>query len=312
MQETYQFIDPAQVARISDLELLARTVVEGLFTGLHRSPQTGSAIEFAQYRPYAQGDDPRHIDWHLYARTDRLRIKQFQEETNLRCTLLLDCSASMSYNSGEVSKFQYARMLAACLAMILQQQRDSAGFIAYHHDLLQYIPPRTSPHHIRRILVALDRLEPEGKTDTAAALHYLGDVLKPRGMVILISDLLHPVEMMIEHLTSLRARRHDVLVLQISDPAEQEFPFEQSQTFIDLETGEEQFAVPDNVRDLYLENRKKHFDEIRDACLVSEIDLAEFSTIEPLDRALHYFLQQRAHSLLTSSSAGRRSGRTAR
>lgn len=309
MDESYQFIDPSQLARISDLELLARTTVEGLLTGLHKSPHTGSAIEFAQYRPYAQGDDPRHIDWHLYARTDRLRIKQFQEETNLRCTLLFDCSASMNYGSGSVTKFQYARMLAACLSMLLQTQRDSIGLVAYHHDLLEYMPPRSSAHHVRRMLLTLDGLKPEGQTDTAGALHYLGDVLRPRGMVILISDLLHPLDDMIDHLKSLRARRHDVVVFQVSDPAEQEFPFDQSQTFIDLETGAEQFAVPDNVREVYLENRRVHFEEIRKACVSSEIELAEFTTAEPLDHALHRFLQRRSRSLLTSSSASRKSGR---
>ncbi len=301
MNEKLQHIDPAQLAKIADLQLLARTVVEGLMTGLHRSPHTGSAIEFAQYRPYTQGDDPRFIDWHLYGRTDRLRIKQYQEETNLRCTLLLDCSASMDYGSGPITKFTYARMLTACLAMILQTQRDSAGFIGYHHDLLTYLPPRVSATHVRRIFAELDRIKPEGQTDTPRALHYLGDVLPPRGMVILVSDLLHPVEQMIDHLKSVRARRHDVVVMQITDPAERDFPFEQSQTFIDVESGQEQFAVPANVREIYLENRWRHFSAIRGACLAAEIDMVEFFTNEPLDRALHFFLHQRRNSLMTSS-----------
>ncbi len=306
MAPTLSSIDPAQLAKIADLQLLARTVVEGMLSGLHRSPHSGSSIEFAQYRPYTQGDDPRHIDWNLYGRTDRLHIKQFQEETNLRCTLILDCSASMGYGSGDLNKFQYARMLAACMAMILHKQRDAVGFIAHHEALLDYVPPRTAPHHLNRILVDLDNLDAAGQTDATGALHYLGDVLQPRGMVVLISDLLHPVEETIKHLKSLRARRHDVLVIQISDTAEQTFPFERTTTFVDMESGGEQYAVPDTVREQYLENRESHFALLRQECLASEIDLAEFTTDEPLDRALYFFLRHRAHALMTTSLKQRR------
>lgn len=307
MPATPHFIDPAILAQIGDLQLLAGTVVEGLMTGMHRSPHSGSSIEFAQYRPYAQGDDPRFIDWRLFGRTDRLHVKQFQEETNLRCTLLLDCSGSMDYTSGGVTKFDYARMLVACMTMILHRQHDAVGLVAYHHELLSYVPPRTAANHMRRIFTELDGLQAEGRTDTAGALHYLGDALKPRGMVVLVSDLLHPVEQMVDHLKSLRARRHDLLVLQISDPAEQEFPFDKSATFVDLESGKEQFALPENVRDQYLENRRRHFDQIRKQCLNAEVDIAEFTTNEPLDRALRFFLQHRSHALMSSSPRGRSS-----
>lgn len=294
-------IDPEQLAQIGDLQLLARTVVEGMMSGMHRSPVSGSSIEFAQYRPYAQGDDPRFVDWKLFGRTDRLHLKQYEEETTMRCTILLDCSASMDYGSGRITKFNYARMLAACIAMLLQMQRDAAGLVAYHEKLVQYVPPLSNKHHLRRIFVELEGLRPQGPTDTAGALHFLGDVLKPRGMVVLISDLLHPIDEMIDHLRSLRARRHDVLVLQISDPAEQTFPFDASQTFIDAESGREQYAVPDTVREQYLENRKRHFDRIRGECLAFEIDIEEFTTSEPLDRALHFFLHRRNHALVRSS-----------
>lgn len=310
MTDKLHFIDPAQLAAIDDLELTARTVVEGFMTGRHRSPHSGSAIEFAQYRPYTQGDSPREIDWKLYGRTDRLHIKQHQEETNLRCTLILDCSASMAYASGAVTKFQYARMLVACLAMILDNQRDSVGFIAVHGDKLDYVPPRSLPHHLRRLFVMLDNMRPAGSADSTGALHYLGDVIKPRGMAVLVSDLLHPLEEMIQHLKSLRARRHDVLVFQISDPFEQSFPFDKTATFIDLESGGEQYAVPDTVREQYLTNRARHFDQIRKECLANEIGITEFTTSEPLDRALHYFLNHRMRGLMTSGL--KRSGAGAR
>lgn len=308
MYETLKFVDPAQLAGIEDLQLLARTVVEGLMTGLHRSPNSGTSIEFNQYRPYAQGDDPRAVDWRLYGRTDRLHIKQFQEETNLRCTLLIDCSASMDYASGAVTKFDYARMLAACLAMILQKQQDQAGLVAYHEELVSYLPPRRSRTQRHQLFTELARLEPQGRTDTAGALHYLGEVLAPRGMVVLISDLLHPLDEVLDHLRTLRARRHDVIVFQISDPAEQTFPFDKTQTFIDAESGAEQYAVPDAVRGQYLENRARHFAEIRRECLANEIHHAELTTDEPLEQALHLFLKQRSHALMTSNRSRRQTG----
>jgi len=309
MQETVQFIDPVELAGLNDLELMARTVVEGFMAGLHRSPHSGASIEFAQYRAYAQGDPLRDVDWKLYGRTDRLHIKQYEDETTLRCTVLVDCSASMDYGSGAVTKFQYARMLAACIAMILNDQRDATGLIAYHDALITYVPPVNARNHLRRILVELDNLDPRGATDAPAALHYLGDVLRPRGMVVLISDLLHPAEQMIEHLKSLRARRHDVIVLQVADEAEQTFPFDESATFVDAESGSEQYAVPDAVREQYLDNRRAHFDAIRAECLANEIDIAEFVTTEALDRALHHFLHHRNNALLrTAQRASTRPG----
>jgi uncharacterized protein (DUF58 family) len=305
---TLRFIDPAQLVGIKDLQLMARTVVDGLMSGLHRSPHSGSSIEFAQYRPYSQGDDLRKIDWRLFARTDRLHIKQYEEETTLRCTILLDCSGSMDYSSHAVQKFQYARILAASLAVLLQRQRDAVGLIAYHHELLTYIPPLSNVRHLRRVLVELDQIEAEGHTDTPGALHYLGDVLKPRGMVVLISDLLHPLDEMLDHLKSLKARRQDVLVLQISDPAEQTFPFDESATFVDAESGKEQYAVPEAVREQYLENRHNHFEQIRKECLSSEIDIAEFTTNEPLDAALRFFLHNRSRSIGVAAGKGRTAG----
>ncbi len=301
MASYLHFIDPAELARIADLAVLARTVVDGFLAGIHRSPHSGASIEFAQYRPYTQDGDSRRIDWKLFARADRLYVKQYQEETNMRCTLLLDCSASMDYASGSVTKFHYARMLTACLAMILHRQRDAVGFLAYHREVLCYLPPRNDARHLQRLFVELETLQPAGSTDTAGALRQLGEFIQPRGLVALVSDLLHPADRMIEHLKSLRARRHDVMVLQVADPAEQTFPFEKTATFVDAESGSERFTVPAQVRQEYLENRRAHFDRIRRECVSAEMDLEEFATSEPLDRALHFFLHRRNHSLLTSS-----------
>lgn len=309
MQKAVHFIDPAELARISDLQLLARTVVAGLGGGVHRSVYMGSSAEFAQYRPYSQGDDLRFVDWRLYGRSDRLHVKQFQDESNLRCTIVLDCSASMEYGSGAVDKFRYAQMLAASLAMLMAQQRDAVGFAAYHRELVTHIPALRQAGQLHRILVEIDRLRPAGAgTDTAGALHRVGDVLHARGMVVLIGDLLHPIEDMVRQLRSLHAQRHDVLVLQISDPAEQTFSFTQSVMLVDAEDGRSQYAVPEAVRAAYLENRNRHFEAIRQACLSSEIDIEEFVCTEPLDRALNRFLHRRVRALYATSRRHSRSG----
>ncbi len=307
MSNEYSLIDPIVLSNIDDLMLLARTVVDGFSTGLHRSGRFGTSIEFAQYRPYVQGDDPRFVDWDLYARTDRLHTKQFQEETNMRCTLLLDCSGSMDYASGEITKFAYARMLSACLAILLFRQKDAVGLIGFEEKLKLYIPPRISTPHLRRIFVELTHLHPEGKTDIAKALEYLGNVMPSRGMVILISDFLQPSDEMLHYLKLLKAKRHDVILFQISDPAEQTFPFQRSMTYIDAESDQELFIVPESVRDEYLQNRNHHFQTIQNECISSEIEIEEFITTDPLDRVLHKFITSRARLFHSYANRGGRS-----
>lgn len=292
-------IDPRQLAGMADLELLARSVVEGFLSGVHRSPNTGSSVEFAQYRPYTQGDDLRFLDWKLFGRTDRLHLKQFQEETNLRCTILLDCSASMDYGTTSMTKFAYGRALCACLATILRKQGDALGLICYHEDLLCHLPPSADSRQLRRILVQLANIQAAEATDAPGALRFLGDVLKPRGMVVLITDFLHPLPEVVAHLKSLRARRHDVLVMQISDPAERDFPFDKSLTLQDLEDNDELFVVPDEVREAYLENRANHFSAVRAEALGAEVDIVELSCDQPLDQALRSFLHHRTKTLKT-------------
>ncbi|MBD3265269.1 DUF58 domain-containing protein [bacterium] len=299
-------LDPDQLLQITDLQILARTVVEGFLTGIHKSPYTGASIEFAQYRPYVQGDDPRFIDWSLYARTDRLRTKQFQKETNLRSTILLDCSASMNYTSGNITKFHYARVLAACLAMLLIQQNDETGLITFHESVDTFIPPRTHAKHLSRILVALNNAEVQGQTDVVTALKFIGDFFTHRGMIILISDFLSPLDTILPYIKQLRTQQHDLLLLQIADPAEQTFDFKKSATFIDTESQKELFVVPDYAREEYLANRHRHFEALHRECATFEIAMDEFTITQPFDRALHFFLQQR-NRLLTSTGVRRSS-----
>lgn len=301
MRSEAHFIQPEELAGVTDLQLLARTVVEGFMAGLHRSPHFGASIEFAQYRPYVQGDDPRFVDWDLYARTDRLHTKQFHEESNLRCTLLLDSSASMQYGSGALTKFHYARMMAACLAYLLIRQNDAAGLSVFDSGIQAFLPPRASKRHLQRILVELTHAEASGETDLSGSIQRVNETAPPNGMVIVISDLLEAADEIAKQIRLLRARRFDVLVMQISDPAEQTFTFDKDAQLLDLETSRTQWVDPDEVREQYLKNRNRHFDELRAACLTARAEIDEFNTAEPFDRSLYFFLRARNQILAASS-----------
>jgi len=294
-------IAPEDLAKVTDLCLLAQTLVAGQQLGLHRSPHSGVSVEFAQYRPYTQGDDPRFVDWRRYGRTDRLHIKEFHEETNMRCTLLLDCSASMGYGTTALSKFRYAQILAASLAWLLTVQHDEVALAAYHESICAHIPFQRRTNQVRRLIAALEGLSPAGQTATGDALAWVGDVMTSRGMVVLISDLLQPLPVVETQLRALRARRHDVLVFQIADAAEETFPFTSDVTLRDAEGHEERPADQERVRDVYLANRTAHFDRIREVCLGYEIDYEVLRTDRPMDHALQQFLHRRSHALMTSS-----------
>lgn len=294
-------IAPEDLAQVNDLWLLAQTLVAGQQLGLHRSPHSGVSIEFAQYRPYAQGDDPRFVDWRRYGRTDRLHIKEFHEETNMRCTILLDCSASMGYGTTALTKFRYAQILAASLAWLLTLQHDEVALAAYHERIETHIPFQRRGHQVRRLIAAMEGLTPGGQTATGDALAWAGGVMASRGMVVLISDLVQPLPVVETQLRALRARRHDVLVFQIADIAEETFPFTSEVTLRDVEAPEERPADQVHIRDQYLANRAAHFDRIREVCLGHEIDFESLRTDRPLDVALQQFLHRRTHALLRTS-----------
>ena len=292
-----RFIDPAELARLANLPLIARTVVAGLGAGLHRGWRIGGAAEFAQYRPYVPGDDPRRVDWRLYGRSDRLYIRQFDEETNVACTVLLDCSGSMDYGSGAVDKFAYGQMLAACLVLLAAAQGDAVGLVAFRDEVVCCEPARSQVEQPQRLLARLDGLAAGGTMAAAQALAFAAESLPARGLVVLISDLLQPVAALAAGLRQLGARRHDTVVLQIGDPAEETFPFERSLELIDAEDGRRQVVVPGLVRQGYLDNRRRHFQQIRRLCLEAGIDWAEFSCAAPLDLALHHYIHRRRRLL---------------
>ena len=292
-----QFLDPAVVARLGTLELKARTIVEGFLSGLHRSPFKGFSVEFAEYRQYIPGDDLSTIDWKVYARSDRYYVKKFEEETNLDCHVMIDASGSMAYGSGPMTKFEYGACLAASLGYLINRQRDACGLTAFDEKMVAMLPASSRPGHLRAMLLTLDRLRPGSRTDVAKPLHQLADSLVKRGMVVLISDLLDEPDAVIRGLKHFTFRGNDVIVFQILDPDEIDFPFERATRFEDLETTEEIMAVPGAVRDHYLSEIGALMTRYRRQLGAAGIDYQLLSTKHPLELALLSYLSTRSRAL---------------
>jgi uncharacterized protein (DUF58 family) len=290
-----RFLDPALIARLGSLELKARTVVEGFIAGLHRSPYRGFSVEFAEYRQYIPGDDLSTLDWKVYARSDRYYVKRFEEETNLECHLLLDVSASMAYRGGSaMSKLDYASVLAGSLAYLMNRQRDSVALLAFDDEIRQRIPAGARPGHLHRILLALERLPPGRRSNLARPLRQLAEALTRRGLVIVLSDLLDERELVVRGLEQLRSRGTDVIVFQVLDPYELQFPFARAARFQDVETGDEIVMDPPRGRAAYLDAldglREYYTRTLRGA----GIDFLTLDTSAPLDRALVAYLDTRS------------------
>jgi uncharacterized protein (DUF58 family) len=291
------FLDPAVVARLGTLELKARTIVEGFLSGLHRSPFKGFSVEFAEYRQYIPGDDLSTIDWKVFARSDRYYVKKFEEETNLDCHVMLDASGSMAYGSGAMTKFEYGACLAASLGYLMNRQRDAVGLTAFDERIVQMLPASARGGHLRNLLITLERLTPGRETNLARPLHQLADSLSKRGMVVLISDLLDDPEAVIRGLKHFQFRGTDVIVFQVLDPDEIDFPFERATRFEDLETSDEVMAVPSVVRDHYMREIGGLIDRYRRELGAVGIDYHLMRTSEPLELALLAYLSTRARTL---------------
>jgi uncharacterized protein (DUF58 family) len=291
-----QFLDPAVVARLGNLELKARTVVEGFLSGLHRSPFKGFSVEFAEYRQYIPGDDLSTIDWKVYARSDRHYVKKFEEETNLHCHVMLDISGSMAYGSRGITKYQYGQCLAASLAYLMNRQRDAAGLAAFDEKIVTMLPASARPGHLNAILVTLDRLELGTETNVSKPLHQLADSLSKRGMVVLISDLLDDPERVIRGLKHFRFRGTDVIVFHLLDPDELAFPFERATRFEDMETQDEVLAVPVVVRDHYLKAIGALIERYKRELGAAGIDYQLLTTDQPLELALLAYLSTRGRT----------------
>jgi len=288
------FLKPEVLASISSLELRARAVVEGFLSGLHRSPFKGFSVEFAEYRQYTPGDDPRGIDWKVYGRTDKYYVKEFEEETNLNCYFLLDLSNSMTYASGAVSKLTYATWLIASLGYLMLRQRDSSGLITFTDKIETHIPAALKTSHLYTMFAALEKAQPGARTDLGNPLHQVADSLGSKGLLILISDCLDKPEKLLDALQHFRFRGHDVILFHVMDDAELTFPFYNSTRFVGLE-GEGTFAaVPKDVKQGYLERLNKHMAEIRAGCGLQRVDYKLLNTSTPLDFALQAYLAARA------------------
>jgi uncharacterized protein (DUF58 family) len=293
-----QFLSPEVVAGLGTLELKARTVVEGLLLGLHRSPFRGSSVEFAEYRQYIPGDDPSTVDWKVYARSDRHYVKKFEHDTNVEVQLLLDVSASMAYRSGTgMTKLQYGQCLTAALAYLLTGQRDAVGLGIYDDVLREYVPAAVKAGQLTRLLIALDHARAGESSDTAAALKQVADRLRRRGLIVVCSDLLDDQVRVIDGLRLLRARGMEVVVFHVLDEAELTFPFEQAGTFRDVETGEEVLTHGPAARQSYLDAvgawRDRYVGELRGA----GIDYQLAITSAPLDLSLLRWLGARGRTL---------------
>jgi uncharacterized protein (DUF58 family) len=291
--QSMRFIDPKTLTRISSLELVARTVVEGFISGLHRSPHFGFSVDFAEYRSYRPGDDIRKIDWKVFGRTDRFFVKEFEGETNTSIHLILDCSRSMTYGSQGIKKLEYGQYLAASLGYFAFKQRDSVGFISYDDDIIDYIPARGSIGHLNTVLHAIERAQPGEKTNFVKPLVDISGRLRRRGIVVVISDLYDEPDKVLDGLRHLVSRGNDVIVFQIMDPAELHFDFSSAAQFVDMETHAEMHVIPDYVRKEYLRLLRNQISENEKACLKDRMDFSMIDTSQPLDSALFGYLVRR-------------------
>ena len=291
-----RFLDPELLARVGSLELLARTVVEGFMSGLHRSPFTGFSTEFTEYRQYNPGDDLRYLDWRLLARTDRYFIKKYRADTNTQCHLLIDTSASMNYaHASSVTKLQYAQFLAASLAYLLSRQQDAVGLVGFADKVHTHVPARNRTGHMRTIFGNLSLLQPGGETDPAASLHQLAEILTRRGIVVVISDFYDQPDRLGEAFQHLRFKGHDTVAFQVLDQNELDFDFNDAVLLLeDAETQEQMPVLPDVVMDGYRERMRRHVDEMRLCAASNNVDYELLTTKQPLDFALLSFLSRRA------------------
>jgi len=301
---TSRFLDPEVLAEISRLDLRARQVVSGFVSGLHKSPRKGYSVEFAEHREYVAGDDIRHIDWKLWGREDRWYIKQYEEETNLRCRLLVDTSESMRFGTGALTKYEYAATAASAIAFLLLEQRDAVGLQLFDDLLGAHVPLSSSRQTIRNLVDVFEPVKPVKKTDFSIPMQQFAERSGRRGMVVLFSDLFAPLETVAAGLRQLRHRRHEVLLLHVLDQAELTFPFEENTRFEGLEEMPDLIAEPRALRDGYLEVLGEFLDEVRRMCASMRIDYMLLGTGDRLDKALSGFLAARAR--VVRGSSGRR------
>ncbi len=294
-ENSRKYLDPEVLKSISGLELKARLIVEGFVSGMHRSPFHGFSVEFAEHREYVPGDDVRFVDWKVYGKSDRYYIKQYEEETNLRCWILLDTSESMSFQSEAMSKIDYARHCAAALAYLVSQQSDAVGLVTFDDEVREVIPPASSTGHVRMLIKTLAEAETRGRTDIRDAINHAAERLGRRGVVVIISDLLDSSDAVLSAIRRLRHQNHEVILFHLLDHEERTFPFERMIRFDGLEGMPTVTADPAALRLQYLKELEDFTRSIKHGCLGTGADFVELDTSMPLDVALSSYLASRSH-----------------
>jgi len=290
-----KFLDPQTLAKLQGLELRARSIVEGYVSGVHRSPYHGFSIEFAEHREYTQGDDLRYVDWKVFGKTDKFYLKQYEEETNLVSYMLVDTSESMRYQSPEapLSKLEYAQCVAASLSYLILQQQDSVGMVTFDNEIRALIRASSNPSHLKQLLYVMENAQPQRKTQTGPIFHDLAERLKRRGLVLILSDLFDDVPSMMAGLKHFRHRRHEVVVFQVLDPAELDFPFRQTTLFRGLEGLPDVLTDPRALRQAYLAEFGKFLQAVRKGCRSQHVDYVLIRTDQSLEVALSSYLASR-------------------
>ena len=288
-------LDPALISKLKSLELKAKAVVEGFKVGLHRSPYHGFSVEFSEHKAYMQGDPIKNIDWKVFGKSDKLFIKQYEEETNLTAHILLDVSASMDYKKkGSITKLEYGKILAASLGYLLVSQQDSVGLSLYSDKIEKYFPPRSTRVYLQSLLKGLENITPNSKTETAQCLNSVAEKIKKRGLVIIISDFFDDVDSILTALKHFKYKKNEVIVFQILDPIEKNFAFEKDAIFVDRETGDEITTQPHQIQKAYQIAMKDFMDKLKSECLNNKIEYNQIETTTTFDKALFAYFKKRA------------------
>ena len=291
-------LDPSVIAKLKTLEIRARTVVEGFMVGYHKSPYHGFSVEFSQHRPYMQGDPISNLDWKVFAKSERYYIKQYEEETNLLAHIVLDSSKSMAYkNSSEVTKYEYAKILAASIAYLLIKQQDAVGLALYSDSLKTYLRPKSKRTYLKQILTELDNSKPESTTSTSESISRIAENIKSRGLIIVISDFLDDAEEVLASLKKFYFKKNEVIVFQVLDPVEKKFSYSKDSVFVDMETGEELSTQPVQIQKAYYEAMNEHLRKIKSGAEKYGFDYNLIDTTTKFDVALMSFFKKRARLL---------------
>jgi len=293
-KSSYLYFEPDKIASLRNLSLLARHAVEGFISGLHRSPHRGFSVEFSEHREYSPGDDLRHLDWVAWGRSDRYYIKQYEQETNLRAYILLDCSASMNYRYGApVTKLAYGCFLTACLSYLMCRQQDLVGVVGFDERVRFHLSPGSTPAHLDRVFKHLEMLKPGKRTAMADTFHHLADRIAKRGLILVISDLYDDPDAILRALQHFVFKKHQIIVFHVLDPAEIEFPFDKTLSFVDLETNDRMQIDPRYLREAYQREMSAFRERYRRECSDRNIEYVSAATDTPYDRMLLRYLASR-------------------